>query len=97
MKKELIIFLVLNVGLSLVLTALQALLPDIFWTLPVALTFAALILMGNIHRIWKAQLLRMAYAVIAVLNLATLVLAGNVSFLTSFRAFYVIYKSFVGA
>ena len=95
MQKELIIFVVINVGLALVLNALQMGLPGLFLNLSTALAFAFVILVANLHRFRSADSLRGAYAVITVLNIATLILAGNVAFLASLRSFYVMLRSFL--
>lgn len=94
-KREIVIFLAINVGASLLLRGLQLVWPSIFFTLPTALIWVALILAANVLRVFYTDgLYRTAYVAISLLNVVTLIFVGNTSFLTSIRAIYQVLQGF---
>ncbi|MGB0958854.1 MAG: hypothetical protein ACPGVK_01280 [Halocynthiibacter sp.] len=91
------IFLAINVGIPLILNTLQALSPTVFWNLPFALMVAGFMVLINLYRALRAKRHQWLYAAIIPLNMITLFLLGNVSFLTSLRGYYLAFTSLINA
>lgn len=84
MRREVLIFIAINAGISLLLRFLQFLWPSgIFQTLPVFLFVVSTMLALNFYRAFAFPRARLAYTLISILNLLTVVAIGSSGFLTS--------------
>jgi hypothetical protein len=94
--REAVTFLAINVGLSLLLRAGQAIWPDgPFRSIPIFLLTVGVILALNFQRAFVQQRAQYIYAAISVLNVLTTVGIGNSGFLTSVRSIARIISSLI--
>lgn len=93
--KEAGIFLAINVGASLLLRTGQLFWPDLFLTIPIFLATIGAMLACNIYRAIARKSTRLAYILIAILNILTAVLISNSGFLTSLKTIYLLLGSLI--
>ena len=91
--REIVIFLTINVGISVLLREAQLLAPiEIHSTLTFLIAICSMLLLNG-YRAFVVPFARMAYISIILLNISTTVLIGNSGFLTSIHTLYLVRSS----
>ena len=93
LKQEWFIFLSINIFFTYAALIFLLISREETFRLISVLTFAVMILAGNIHRIVKGRRLKALYVMIAVLNVLSFPLAGGMSFSTTINFWPVIIAS----